>query len=167
MKTSIDVAEYIRPVSGAGSVTLDPTDGLDSIAHEMKTGLIFYADHTTALCDFESEPTGSMRVTVYQMVREGDLKEILCALSPKINNLCLTPPQIIQFLRKHRRWLLGTTNFLFKWGDTSVVTSIGLREDGKLVNSMFEFPGNYDWKHNVGTRIVVPKRHYESLQLRS
>jgi hypothetical protein len=158
-----NITGYVRLISGAEVLTLDPTDGKETIA---KAGDLFtgYLDD-----DFESygtnvpsPATGKMNVAVHEMIKDGTFAQIFGSMSDDLNSLCLTQPQIIQFLKKHRKWLHADgygTFFLFKvakGNDSELVVARVFGDEGLRAN-VHRF--SYDGVRNAGLRlrVVVPQ----------
>lgn len=156
-----NIAGYVKLISGAEVLELDETDGKDTIA-EAKATFTGYldGDFKSYGTDVPSPATGKMDVAVHEMIKDGTFSQIFGGMSNDLNSLCLTQPQIIQFVKKHRKWLRTDgygTFFLFKVGDEFFVASVRVFGDGRL--RVYAYRLSYDLVWNAGYRhrVVVPQ----------
>jgi len=142
-------------------LTLTLTDGIAIIA---KAGKVFtgyidsdFVNHGT---NVPSEPTDEMKVEVCELIKDGQVAEIFGSLSTDLDSLCLTQPQIIQFVQSHRNWLRTDgygTFFLFKATAEFFVAVVDVRSDGRLNAYVFHFDYDRVWRAEYRYRIVVPQ----------
>jgi len=155
------ISGYLRLISGAESITLDPTDGNETIAQakDLFTAGID-ADFRNYGCDVASDPSGPTSVTVHEMVKDGDFRAIFGSLSEKLDTLCLKQTQIIQFVQKHRKWLRTegyATFFLFKVGDEFFVARVYVNSVDRLLVHVLRFMHGHVWAAKSRFRVVVPQ----------
>lgn len=156
-----NIAGIVKLISGAETLELDETDGKDTIAKAKDTfpGWID-PDFKDYGCDVKSKPTKKTQVTVHEMIKDGTFAQIFGGMSDDLNSLCLTQPQIIRFVQKHRKWLRTDgygTFFLFKVGEEVFVAHVGFVGVGRLGVSAYRFSDDYVWCAEDGHRIVVPQ----------
>ena len=154
------VVDFVRLISSAETLELDETDGKATIAKAEDTfpGYID-GDFKNYGCDVESEPTQKTKVSVHEMVKDGTFFQIFNSMSNDLNSLCLTQEQIIQFVKKHRKWLRTdgyATLFLFKVGDEFFVAHVRFYSDGQLRARVYRFSYDRVWRASYRYRIVVP-----------
>lgn len=146
-------------ISGAEVLELDETDGTETIAKANETfpgGLD--GDFRNYGTDVPSSPTKKTKVSVCEMIKDGTFAQIFGGMSNNLDNLCLTQPQIIQFVKKYRKWLRTdgyATLFLFKVGEIFFVASVVLHSDGQLYADVYHFSGDYVWFADYRHRFVV------------
>lgn len=156
-----DITGIVRLISGAETLELDETDGKATIAKAKETfsGYID-GDFKEWGCDVKSESTGKTQVTVHKMVKDGTFAQIFGGMSDDLNGFCLTQPQIIQSVEKHRKWLRTDgygTFFLFKVGEDFFVANVNFDDGGRLEVFLHRFSGDYVWYAGYAHRIVVPQ----------
>ena len=81
-------------------------------------------------------------------------------MSDDLNSLCLTQPQIIHFVEKHKKWLRTDgygTFFLFKVGEELFVAYVYFDGYGRLKVFVYRFSFDYVWYAGCGHRVVVPQ----------
>jgi hypothetical protein len=152
---------YTRCISVEETLELDETDGEETIAKAEETfpGWID-PDFKGYGCDVKSEPTMKMQVSVYEMIKDGTFAQIWNGMSDDLNSLCLTQPQIIQFVQKHRKWLRTEgygTLFLFKVGNEFFVALVRFDGGGQLRVRVGRFSFDFVWSAAIRHRIVVPQ----------
>lgn len=135
-QTAENVVGSVKLISGAEVLELDPTDGNETIAEAKATFTGFldedFNDHDI---NVPSLPTGKIEVTVHEVVKDGTLVQIFGDMSDDLDCLCLTQPQIIQFVKKHRKWIRSEdcrTSFLFKAGNEFIVADVNVNDDWDL-----------------------------------
>lgn len=156
-----NIADIVKLISGAEILELDETDGKATIAKAKDTfpGWID-PDFKGYGCDVKSEPTKKTQVTVYEMIKDGTFAQIFGGMSDDLDSLCLTQPQIIQFVQKHRKWLRTdgyATFFLFKVGDGFFVAGVYFYGGGRLGVRVDRFSYDYVWRAEDRHRVVVPQ----------
>ncbi len=155
-----NIAGCLKLISGAEVLTLESTDGKEIIskAKDDFPGWID-GDFKGYGCDVKSEPTAEVKVQVHEMIKDGDFRMIFGGLSNNLDTLCLTQPQIIQFVKKYRTWLRDggyATFFLFKVGDEFFVAHVRVFSDGLKV-FVYRFSYDYVWNADDRYRVVVPQ----------
>jgi hypothetical protein len=156
-----NIAGIVKLISGAETLELDETDGKATIAKAKDTfsGWID-GDFKEYGCDVKSEPTKKAQVSVHEMIKDGTSAQIFNGMSDDLNSLCLTQPQIIQFVQKHRKWLRTEgygTFFLFKVGEEFFVAFVRFYDDGQLRVFVRRFSYGRVWDAEYRRRIVVPQ----------
>ncbi len=155
-----NVVGCLKLISGAETLELDPTDGIKTLAQaaDVFTGHLD-SDFQNYGCNVPGQPTGKTKVTVHELIKNGDFKKIFGGLSNNRNQLCLGQDQIIQFVKKYRRWLHKdyATLFLFKVGDEFFVAGVDLRSGGRLRARVFRFSDDRVWNAEYRDRVVVPQ----------
>ncbi len=156
-----NIAGCVKLISGAETLSLDATDGSEMIgtADDLFTGYLD-GDFKNYGCNVKSKPTGKMNVAVHEMIKDGAYAKIFGYMSEDLNILCLTQPQIIQFVKKHRKWLRTdgyTTLFLFKVGEEFFVAYVSLDSDGFLGVFVGRFSRGLVWNAENRRRFVVPQ----------
>lgn len=156
-----NIAGIVKLISGAETLELDETDGKETIAKAKDTfpGWID-GDFKEYGCDVKSEPTKKTQVTVHEMIKDGTFAQIFGGMSDDLDSLCLTQPQITQFVQKHRKWLRTDgygTFFLFKVGEEFFVAYVIFDDDGQLWVFASRFSYDDVWSAESGHRLVVPQ----------
>lgn len=165
VKTTLaEMAESIRGclklISGAETLTLDPTDGKKTIARA--GDLFFYLDGDFKAygCDVPGKPSQGGPVQVHEMVKDGTFAQIFGGLSDNLDSLCLEQDQIIQFVEKHRKWLRTDgygTFFLFKVNGEGFVAGVRVDSGGRLDAGVYRFSYDSVWRAESRPRVVVPQ----------
>ena len=104
--------------------------------------------------------TPKIKMVVYEMIKDGTLAQIFGGIGDDLNNLCLTQPQIIQFVVKHRNRLRTDgygTLFLFKVSDEFFVAFVYFGDYGRLRVHADRFSSDGVWNAERRHRIVVPQ----------
>lgn len=161
----VELAENIRGclklISGAETLTLDSTDGTEVIA---EAGSLFNgyldSDFRNWKTNVKGNPTEAQNVQVHEMTKDGTFEQIYGGLGDNLDVMCLSQAQIIQFVKKHRKWLREDgygTFFLFKVGDEFFVASVGVDSDGSLYASVNRVSRDGVWFAGYRRRFVVPQ----------
>ncbi|MCX6719399.1 MAG: hypothetical protein NTZ38_03440, partial [Candidatus Taylorbacteria bacterium] len=156
-----NITGYVKLIFGAETLELDETDGQATIAKAKDTfpGWID-PDFREYGCDVESESTKKTQVTVHEMIKDGTFARIFNGMSDDLNSLCLTQPQIIQFVEKHKKWLRTdgyATFFLFKVGEEIFVALVYFGDVGELEVCAYRFSDGRVWHAEYRHRVVVPQ----------
>ena len=156
-----NITGYVKLISGAETLVLDETDGKATIAKAKDTfpGYID-GDFKGWGCDVKSEPTKKTQVTVHELIKDGRFDQIFPGMSDDLNSLCLTQPQIIQFVQKHRKWLRTDgygTFFLFKVGEEFFVARVYFDDGGQLEVHVSRLSRDRVWFAEGRHRVVVPQ----------
>ncbi|MEA1929641.1 MAG: hypothetical protein U9M92_02025 [Patescibacteria group bacterium] len=157
-----NVAGYLRLISGAETITLDPTDGQATIARaeNVFTDRIGGDFRDYYGIDVPGQPTMETKVQVHEMVKDGNFRRIFGGLSEKLDALKFEQNQIIQFCQKHRRWLRTggyATFFLFKVKGEFFVAHVRYYAGGYLGVDGGRFSYDYVWGADHRHRVVVPQ----------
>ncbi len=162
MATSEPIQETkgcLRLISGAETLTLDPTDGTVFIGKSEDVFATWIAPSFEGFgCNVTGEPTGPMDVQVHEMVKDVDLRKIYDGLGDDLDALCLTQDQIVQFVTKYPQWLTNGygTFFLFKVGDDFFVAHVDVLAGG-LRAFVSHFPDALTWQAGHRRRFVLPQ----------
>ncbi len=166
VKTKIaELAENIRGlvklISGAEKLWLDETDGKQIIAKAKDTFLGWIdPDFKEYGTNVVSEPTGKACVEVHEMIKNGTFAQIFGGMATDLKSLCLTQPQIIQFVQKYPKWLRTGgygTFFLFKVGGEFFVAFVSWRGGERLAVLARRLSHAGEWNANDRRRLVVPQ----------
>jgi hypothetical protein len=150
-------------ISGAVVLEIEETDGKETIAEASDTftggiyGLTKHEGH-------KAVPTKKTRVQVYEMIKNGKYAEVFGGLSNDLNSLCFSESQIIQFVKKHRKWLRDEsygTFFLYKKGGEFFVARVGLGYSAPGVG-VRPLSDAYVWRAEYRHRVVVPQLALET-----
>lgn len=155
-----NVSGCLKLISGAETITIKPTDGKETIA---KAGSLFNGwldpDFRNWGLDAKGNPTKEMNVQVHELIKDGDYRKIFGSLSDDPKKLCFTQPQIIQFVKNHRKWLSTDfwTLFLFETNGELFVAHVHLASDGALLVDVHRFSCDVVWVAGHRLRVVVPQ----------
>jgi len=157
-----NIAGYVKLISGAETIELDETDGGATIAKAdmVFKGGIYHYGCSEKDTNVPSQSTKKAKATVHEMIRDGTFAQIWNGMSDDLNSLCLTQPQIIQFVQKHRKWLRTDgygTFFLFKVGEEFFVARVYFDVGGQLRVSVLGLSYGDVWYAGGRPRIVVPQ----------
>lgn len=156
-----NATDRLKLISGAKMLTLDPTDGTEVIA---EAGSLFNGyldgDFRNWKTNVKVNPTEAQNVQVHEMTKDGTFEQIYGGLGDNLDLMCLSQAQIIQFVKKHRKWLREDgygTFFLFKVGEEFFVAGVDVYSDGSLHASVLRFSRDYVWRAEYRRRFVVPQ----------
>ena len=156
-----NIASIVKLISGVETLTLGPTDGKETIAN---AGDVFTwgidGDFKNWGCNVKSAPTKEQAVQVHELIKHGTFEKIFGGMSDDLDSLCLTQPQIIQFVKKHKKWLRTDgygTFFLFKVGDEFFVAGVDPDSGGGPHASVDRLSDDYVWNAAYRHRFVVPQ----------
>jgi len=154
-----------RLISGAEAIELDPTDGTETIAKAKDTFTGWLdPDFENYGTNVPSPATPKMNVAVHETVKNGTFAQIFGSMSEDLNSLCLTQPQIVQFVKKSSKWLCTggyATFFLFKVGDEFFVARVSFGVYGRLFVDVYRFSYDRVWNAEDALRVVVPQQPRE------
>ncbi len=161
-----NISGCLKLISGAEALELEPTDGRETIAKAKGTfpGWID-GDFENYGTDVKSGSTEKANVQVHEMIKDGTFAQIFGGLSDNLDALCLTQAQIIQFVKKHYKWLRTGgygTFFLFKVGDEFFIAYVYVSSGGLKVYA-FRFSHDDVWDAKDGHRVVVLQPELKSL----
>ncbi len=151
--------EFLKLISRAETLTLSSTDGNEIIAEAVS---LFNGYLSRDFRDWKTNVKGNQtevqNVQVHEMTKNGTFEQIYGDLGTDLNALCLSQTQIIQFVKKHRKWLRTDgygTFFLFKVGDEFFVAYVRVDSDGSLYADVRRFSGGIVWNAENRHRFVV------------
>lgn len=158
--------DYLRLISGEETLTLDPTDGKETLANagNLFTGWLD-PDFENYRTNVPGSATPEMKIAVYEMIKDGDFKEIFGSLANDPGVLCLGQGQIIQFVKKFGSWLhpdgyatLIPFKAKSKDGHEEVFVAIVYRSSGgRLGAVVYRFSDGNVWDGADRYRVVVPQ----------
>ena len=156
-----NIAGCLKLISGAETLELEPTDGKETIAKAKDTfpGWID-GDFKNYDTDVKGKPTDKANVQVHEMIKDGTFAQIFGGLSDNLDSLCLTQAQIIQFVKKHSKWLRTDgygTFFLFKVNEEFFGAYVHMYE-GSLWAFVYRFSFDCVWFAGHRYRVVVPQQ---------
>lgn len=158
---SIEVTtSHLKCISLGNGLSIDPTDGKETIA---QAGEVFPyyidPDFKNWGLDVTSVATKETKVEVFEMIKDGDFRQLFGSFGENPDRLCLTQSQIKQFCKKHESWLridgYGTF-FLFKIKEEYFVACVGRGSGGWRVG-VCRFSDDGVWGAEGRRRIVVPQ----------
>ena len=155
-----NIAGIVKLISGAETLELDSTDGKETMAKagDLFTGYLD-SDFKSYGTDVKSGPTEKANVQVHEMIKDGTFAQIFGGLSDDLDALCLSQAQIIQFVKKHRKWLRSdgyATFFLFKVNGEFFVAHVDVYGGG-LGARVHGFSYDFVWGAGYRHRVVVPQ----------
>ncbi len=157
-----NATDRLKLISGAETLTLDPTDGTEVIA---EAGSLFNgyldSDFVNWKTNVKGNLTEAQNVQVHEITKDSTFEQIYGGLGTDLNALCLSQAQIIGFVKKHRRWLREdgyATFFLFKVGNEVFVAGVYVGSDGSLSASVDRFSRDDVWDAEARRRFVVPQQ---------
>ncbi len=154
------VSGYFRLISCGKTITLEPTDGDETISKAKK---LFNAwidpDFQNYGTNVRGQKTEKTNVEVYELIKDGDYRKIFGSLSEDPKTLCFTQSQIIQFVKNYREWLHPNhwTFVLFEAKGELFVAEVSLYLDGTLWVDVDRFSDECVWSAEYRHRIVVPQ----------
>ena len=161
MKTlTSPVVTYLKLISGEETITIPPTDGTKTIAGAYDIFNHIDSNFINWSTNVKSESTKEMSIAVHEMIKDGDFSNVFGSLSDDLDRLCLTQPQIIQFVRNHRKWLRTdgyATFFLFKVNNKRFVARVFSYSGGNLYVYVCHFSYGSVWTARYRHRVVFPR----------
>lgn len=107
------------------AMTIEAVDGEETF---IRSGLFSYIkpSFVNSYRGGAKEATSKTRVLGVELLAPANFREIFEPLGGKIEELVLTENQIVNLLRRERKWMMrgGTTYFLFKYGENICVAAI-------------------------------------------
>jgi hypothetical protein len=153
----ISKTKFLKIFYGNKSFILDPLDSVETLANATDV----FASINSALKKYKGVATNEDRVAVYELVKNATFSQIFSSLSNNLNNLCLTQGQIIDFVKKYRKWLYRTnsyvTYFLSKSDNNFFVVSIVLRSGDWVEVDVYRFEDSTIWCATDRRRLVIPQ----------
>lgn len=165
--TAVEPIKYLRPVRGAESLILDPTDGSRIFAESagIFTGHLD-PDFQVVGEGIKCSPTPMQKVSVHELVADGEFADIYGSVCDDLDSLCLTQDQIIQFVQKHPSWLNSkcwAIFFLYKVEEKFFVADVTFEERRALLYAtVFQFPYASVWGARRLIRFVIPQFDHQT-----
>ena len=157
---SPEPASILNLLSRGESLVLDVVDGTETLANATDIFAYIDSDFRNWGTDRKGPATKETNVAVYEMVKDATFSQMFGSLSSDLNNLCLTQAQIINFVKKYRRWLHTdgyATFFLFESGGGFFVASVDLDSGGGLGVLVRRLENSNVWNAGIRHRLVLPK----------
>ena len=153
----LTMSDYLKPIPGAEALSLESTDGEETITKSSLFSHISVDFHDWG-CDVKSTPTRKQNVAVYEIIKNGNSKAIFSSLGDDLDTLCLTQPQVIHFRQNHfERLTQSATLFLFKIDRGFLVASVHVFAGGGIVPiHLKHFSDDYVW-HAGADQVVLPQ----------
>lgn len=157
------ISGQVRSISSEAKVSIEPTDGTESLAGAYEVFAAIDPDFVNLKTDVASAPTRRTCVEIFELARDGTFRKILRNLSANLDELCLTQHQIKRFIIDQaadgERWLGNEsqpTFFLFRIGREYFVAMISRFRDARLEARICEYSLEYVWSATFRPRFVVP-----------
>lgn len=150
----------LKHVSIDQPLTIAPCDGKETIAGASDVFGYIDSNFKRVGCDLPGPPTGETQTCVYEMAKDGTFVELFGDFGEETNRLVLTQPQIIQFVRRHGRWLKRGGNgtfFLFKVSHEYFVAAVYFFLDGRIGVRARCFALERIFRAGKQHRLVVPR----------
>ncbi len=157
---------YLRLISGEETLTLDPTDGTETLANagDFFTGWLD-PDFENYGTNVPGSATPKMNIAVYELIENGNFREVFGSLANDPGILCLGQGQIIQFVEKFSKWLhpdgrvtLMPFKVKFEDGHEELFVADVFRSSGGRVEAdVGRFSDGYVWDAEDRHRVVVPQ----------
>ncbi len=159
-KLAESIVDCLKLISGAETLTLDPTDGAEMISKrsDIFDGYID-SDFKNYGCNIKSQSTDAMNVQVHEMVEDGTFEKIYSSQGRELDSMCLTQGQIISFVQKYRNWLRTDgygTFFLFKV-DSKFFVAFVCFASGLLFVRVLHLSYDGVWGAGRRRRFVLPQ----------
>jgi len=145
--------------SGGHKITIEATDGKETIAKDKDVFVYKDSDFTSWGLDVPAEPTPEAEVAIYEMTKDGTYAQIFGGFGENLDRLCFTQAQVRAFCRDHRNLLRSdgwATFFLFKAHSEFFVASVDMLVVGLGV-FVARFSDGCVWGAWRGPRVVVPQ----------
>ncbi len=164
-----NIAGCLRLISGAEILTLDPTDGQETMA---EAGELFNAgldgDFKMWKTNVKGSPTQSQKIVIHEQIKDGRFEQIYGGIGDNLDRMCLSQAQIIQFFKRktYKNYLIhekpgdagyGWFRFLFKVGDEFFVADVFVSSGGGLGANVRRFANSFVWIAESRGRFVVPQ----------
>ncbi len=169
--------EFLKLISGGETLILDECDGSEGLADANDIFNWIDSDFVDYGADQKGLATGKTPVRVHEMAEDGTFAQMfgyLFGASPdgmdvarfveqyrgELEKRCLTPHQIKNFVRKHRKWLRKdgyATFFLFESNSEFFVASVRVHSDGSLRVDVYRFEYSDVWYAENRRPVVVPQ----------
>lgn len=152
---------YLQQLYVGEKIILDPTDGTRTIA---QAGDVFAGgidgNFKSWNLDVPAQATEAMEVGAHELILDGAFKSVYGSLRHSLDQLCLTPHQIVNFCVEHKGRLRQDdypTFFLFNVGDKYFVASVNVCSDGRLRAHVYLFLLDDAWFAKYRPRFVIPQ----------
>lgn len=150
-------SEFLRLISSGERIILDVLDGSRTIANA--DGVFTFIDPYFENLEIDEceLATEAMAVEVYEIVKGPTFGQFINSMG-KLSDLCLTQAQIIDFVMKHRGWLLESrvTFFFFQSHGKFFAANVSFNKDGSLNVFVFRFESGAIWFADCCRRVVLP-----------
>jgi len=151
---------YVKSLSVGKVIFIDALDGKEILGEAkdvFPSGID--SDFKNWGLNVEGVPTKKTKVSVFEMIKDGDFRQLFGSFGENLDRLCLTQAQIKQFCKKHGDWLRAdgyATFFLFKVNGEYFVAYVRVFSDGLSVR-VDRFSDGSVWSAEYQHRVVVPQ----------
>jgi hypothetical protein len=151
--------DRLKLISVGKEILLAGTDGTELISN-MKD--VFMAgidsDFKNWNLDVTSNPTGEMKVQVYEQVKDSTFAQLFGSFGENLDRLCFTQGQIIEFVKAHSAELNQNwwNFFLFKVNGEFFVADVSRYGSGWDVR-VYRFERGHVWHAENRLRFLVPQ----------
>lgn len=163
-----NITGHLRLISGAETLTLEPTDGKATIAKVTDIFTYLDGDFQNWGCDVEDLPTEERVVQVFEQIKDGTFTQIYGGMGVNLDAMCLSQGQIIQFFTRgmYKKYLIhenpddagyGYFRFLFKVGEEFFVADVHVSSDGRLEADVNRLSRDDVWYAEYHFRFVIPQ----------
>jgi hypothetical protein len=155
------ITGFVKLISGAETITLNPTDGKETLtkARDLFKGWLDFELLKDWGADAPDSATEATSVAVHELIKDGTFEEIFGSLAEDLDTLCLTPAQIIEFVENHKQWLRTggyATAFLFKASNDFLVFRV-YQSRGLLEGRVSRLSWDGVQNNSTHERFVVPQ----------
>lgn len=143
------VKVYLRELVNA---VVGPTDGTKTFANSGFVIGYIHPDYKPTA----GQPTPETRVTVCEMIEDGNFVEVLGSLG-EARKRWQNEDQIVEFCQKHPGKLRKDGYATFFELEGGFVADVGVDDDGRLYAHLYHVSHDYVWSAEYRHRIVVPQ----------
>ncbi|MFZ2154148.1 MAG: hypothetical protein WAV16_02855 [Candidatus Moraniibacteriota bacterium] len=152
--------EFLKLISGNETLTIDACDGTKILAEANDVFKYVDLEFKSWSADRRGQATVETSVEVYEIEKDATFVQMFSSLSSDVRRLCFTQNQIIDFVKKHRKWLQTIdhgTFFLFESTGEIFVANVSVESGGLLWVEVFRFGHLSVWHVGIPPRLVIPK----------
>ncbi len=145
----------------SGCFIIKALDGKETFNNANDIFDIIHSDSKEIRIDLPGEKSAEIKVAVYKLVQPGRFSDIFGAREG-VQNYCLTPAQINEFIRSHYQELqirVGGTFFLSHLNSIYFIAEVSsgiYANSSKLALHIRPYSHSYAWKSSRPRRIVIP-----------
>lgn len=152
--------EYLKLLFVGEIIFINATDGKKTLARAKNIFQYIDSDLKSLGTDKAGDAKEKTEVCIYELTKNTNFGKFFGSLDSNIKNLCFTQSQIIEFVKKHKRWLRGgryATFFPFETNNEVFVAGVRVFSGGELEVSVRRFGDLDGWCAGDGDRVVVPR----------